>query len=155
MYTPLFYPQGLFMRSSAPSTLPRWAGIVITLAMVIIVRESAVWVCTALGMAKAANIVGMVAMFLLLILWRVWRGLPSWLTNASSTLLVDSGFAFLPVSAGAGLILFGLGAELWGVLATIAISTLIPLWGLAHMSKRALQDTHEATSQKSKQGASS
>lgn len=142
------------MHSPATSTLPRWVGIVITLAMVIIVRELAVLVCAALDIGKAANIVGMVAMFILLILWRVWRGLPSWLTNASSTLLVDSGFAFLPVSAGAGLILFAMGDELWGVLATIAISTLIPIWGLAHLAKRALKDTPSAQPTTSEQGQS-
>lgn len=142
------------MRSPATSTLPRWMGIVITLAMVIIVRELAVLVCAALGMDKAANIVGLVVMFILLIFWRVWRGLPSWLTSASNTLLVDSGFAFLPVSAGAGLILFAMGDELWGVLATIVISTLIPLWGLVHLAKRALKDTPSAQSTTTKQGQS-
>ena len=51
-------------------------------------------------------------------------------------MLVDSGFAFLPVSAGAGLLLFALGDELWGVMITMLISTLIPLWGLAILANR-------------------
>jgi len=110
--------------------------LLLTLAMVITVRESAVMVCQWLGIEKAANIVGLLTMFYILIVWRFIKGIPSWLTQASNTLLVDSGFAFLPVSAGAGLLLFGLGDELWGFMLTILISTLIPLWGFAVLSNR-------------------
>lgn len=126
--------------------VPLWIALILTLVMVIIVRESAVVVCQYMGIEKAANIVGMVAMFLILMLWRVLKGLPSWLTNASNTLLVDSGFAFLPVSAGAGLLLFSLGSEFWGVMITMLISTLIPLWGLAILANRWLNapDKHTA-----------
>lgn len=116
--------------------MPLWLAIILTLAMVIFVRESAVIICQWAGIGKAANIVGLVAMFVILITWRLLKGLPSWLTHASNTLLVDSGFAFLPVSAGAGLLLFALGDELWGVILTIIISTLIPLWGLAILANR-------------------
>ena len=66
--------------------------------MVIVVREAAVIVCDWLGIKKAENVVGMVVMFIILMSWRILTGLPSWLTRASNTLLVDSGFAFLPVS---------------------------------------------------------
>jgi putative effector of murein hydrolase LrgA (UPF0299 family) len=104
--------------------------------MVIVVRETAVILCQMAGIEKAANIVGLVAMFTILIVWRLLKGLPSWLTQASNTLLVDSGFAFLPVSAGAGLLLFALGDELWGVMITMIVSTLIPLWGLALLANR-------------------
>ena len=110
--------------------------LLLTLAMVITIRESAVMVCQWLGIEKAANIVGLLTMFFILIVWRFIKGIPSWLTQASNTLLVDSGFAFLPVSAGAGLLLFGLGDELWGFMLTILISTLIPLWGFAVLSNR-------------------
>ena len=110
--------------------------LLLTLAMVITVRESAVMVCQWLGIEKAANIVGLLTMFFILIVWRFIKGIPNWLTQASNTLLVDSGFAFLPVSAGAGLLLFGLGDELWGFMLTILISTLIPLWGFAVLSNR-------------------
>ena len=114
--------------------------------MVIFVRETAVLVCQWAGIEKAANIVGLVAMFVVLMAWRLLKGLPIWLTQASNTLLVDSGFAFLPVSAGAGLLLFALGDELWGVMLTMLISTLIPLWGLALLANRWLnQDTDTDT----------
>lgn len=116
--------------------MPLWLALILTLAMIIFVRESAVIICQWAGIEKAANIVGLLAMFFILIVWRLVKGLPSWLTQASNTLLVDSGFAFLPVSAGAGLLLFALGDEFWGVMLTMLISTLIPLWGLAILANR-------------------
>lgn len=130
------------MKSTHSARLPLWLALILTLAMVIFVREAAVIICQWAGIEKAANIVGLVAMFLILMTWRLLKGLPNWLTQASNTLLVDSGFAFLPVSAGAGLLLFALGDELWGVMLTMIISTLIPLWGLAILAHRWLN--HEA-----------
>lgn len=134
------------MKSTSSSHLPLWLAIIITLAMVICVRESAVIICQWAGIEKAANIVGLITMFVILITWRLLKGLPSWLTHASNTLLVDSGFAFLPVSAGAGLLLFALGDELWGVMLTIIISTLIPLWGLAILANRWLNHKNDVNS---------
>lgn len=124
------------MKSTHSSSMPLWMALLLTLIMVITVRESAVIVCEWAGIEKAANIVGLLVMFFILIIWRFIKGIPSWLTQASNTLLVDSGFAFLPVSAGAGLLLFALGDELWGFMLTILISTLIPMWGFAVLSNR-------------------
>lgn len=124
------------MKSTHSSKMPLWIALLLTLIMVITVREAAVIVCQWAGIEKAANIVGLLTMFFILIVWRFIKGVPSWLTQASNTLLVDSGFAFLPVSAGAGLLLFGLGDELWGFMLTILISTLIPIWGFAVLANR-------------------
>ncbi|MGE6794697.1 CidA/LrgA family protein [Psychrobacter okhotskensis] len=129
------------MKSTHSSRMPLWMSVILTLIMVIFVRESAVIICQWAGIEKAANIVGLVAMFLILMVWRLLKGLPSWLTQASNTLLVDSGFAFLPVSAGAGLLLFALGDEFWGVMLTMLISTLIPLWGLAILANHWLNNS--------------
>jgi len=123
------------MKPAHSPHLPLWLALILTLTMVIVVRETAVVLCQMAGIEKAANIVGLVAMFVILMAWRLLKGLPSWLTQASNTLLVDSGFAFLPVSAGAGLLLFALGDELLGVMITMIVSTLIPLWGLALLAK--------------------
>lgn len=128
---------------STRSNLPLWLALTLTLIMVVVVRESAVIICGAIGIEKAANIVGLIAMFLILVAWRMINGLPKWLTRASNILLVDSGFAFLPVSAGAGILLFELGDELWGVMLTMVISTLIPLWGLALLANRWLNQTDD------------
>ena len=124
------------MKSTHSSKMPLWMALLLTLIMVITVRESAVIVCEWAGIEKAANIVGLLVMFFILIIWRFIKGIPSWLTQASNTLLVDSGFAILPVSAGAGLLLFALGDEIWGFMLTILISTLIPMWGFAVLSNR-------------------
>ncbi len=133
----------LFMKPSSSSNIPLWTALILTLIMVVVVRESAVIVCQLAGIEKAANIVGLLTMFVILLIWRLIKGLPSWLTQASNTLLVDSGFAFLPVSAGAGLLLFALGDEFWGVMLTMIISTLIPLWGLAILANRSLNNSSD------------
>ena len=117
--------------------------IVLTLAVVVVIREGALVLCQALGFPSAANIVGMITLFVLLMVCRFTVGIPEWISNASNTLLVDSGFAFLPVSAGAGLLIFRLGDELWGVVLTIVVSTLIPLWGLAKLSNLWLKRSKE------------
>lgn len=129
------------MKALTQTKLPLWLAILLTLAMVVIVRESALLLCQWAGIEKAANIVGLVAMFVILVVWRLLKGLPNWITRASNLLLVDSGFAFLPVSAGAGILLFELGDEFWGVMLTMAISTLIPLWGLAILANHWLSSS--------------
>lgn len=134
-------PSSITTSTLSRAPIPLWMGIILTLLLVILVRESAVVICQWAGIEKAANIVGMVAMFCILITWRILNHLPHWLTKASNTLLVDSGFAFLPVSAGAGILLFELGSEFWGVMLTMLISTLIPLWALAILANRWLNHT--------------
>ena len=129
------------MNALTQTKLPLWLALLLTLAIVVIVRESALLLCQWAGVEKAANIVGLVAMFVILVVWRLLKGLPEWITRASNLLLVDSGFAFLPVSAGAGILLFELGDEFWGVMLTMAISTLIPLWGLAILANRWLSSS--------------
>lgn len=142
----------LLMNSTHSSRMSLWMAVILTLVMIIFVRESAVIICQWAGIEKAANIVGLIAMFFILMAWRLLKGLPNWLTQASNVLLVDSGFAFLPVSAGAGLLLFALGDELWGVMLTMLISTLIPLWGLAILANHWLSDSANTnTTHKQKQ----
>ncbi len=136
----------LLMKPSSSSNIPLWMALILTLILVVMVRESAVIICQWAGIEKAANIVGLLTMFVILMVWRLIKGLPSWLTQASNTLLVDSGFAFLPVSAGAGLLLFALGDEFGGVMLTMIISTLIPLWGLAILANRSLNNSGDTDS---------
>ena len=131
------------MKSTHSSKMPLWMALLLTLTIVVTVRESAVFVCQLAGIEKAANIVGLLTMFFILMIWRFIKGIPGWLTQASNTLPVDSGFAFLPVSAGAGLLLFALGDELWGFMLTILISTLIPIWGFAVLSNRWLNHNND------------
>lgn len=120
-----------------------WLGMLATIAIVVAVRELALVVCGYFGMPTAANIVGLVSLFVVLIGVRMSVGLPDWLSQSASVLLVDSGFAFLPVSAGAGILLFGLGADLPAVSAVIIISTVLPLWAFAKLSAAWLKDSKE------------
>ncbi|PIE47199.1 MAG: CidA/LrgA family protein [Gammaproteobacteria bacterium] len=126
--------------STNKTDLPHWLGILLTLLIVIIVRELCVLICHFWKVESAANIIGLVMMFCILFAWRLIRekqkkpSLPNWLTQATNRLLLDSGFAFLPVSAGAGLLLFSLGDQFWRVFAIILISTLIPLWAIAKLT---------------------
>lgn len=129
------------MKSNSSFKIPLWLGLIFTLAIVVIVRESALILCQSIGIEKAANIVGLIAMFLILVVWRWLLGLPKWITRASNMLLVESGFAFLPVSAGAGILLFALGDEFWGVMLTMTISTLLPLWALALLANHWLNNS--------------
>lgn len=129
-----------------------WLSLIATISLVVAVRELALYVCTLLGMPSAANITGLVALFLALMTLRMTTGkLPDWLSSSASVLLVDSGFAFLPVSAGAGILLFGLGADLGAVSAVIVISTVIPLWAFAKLSTKWL-DTQSPDTQHHQQG---
>lgn len=117
-----------------------WLGMIATIAIVVGVRELSLLICTYFGMPTAANIVGLVGLFVMLIGVRMTLGLPEWLAQSASRLLVDSGFAFLPVSAGAGILLFGLGADLPAVSLVIIISTVLPLWFFAKLSALWLAD---------------
>lgn len=113
-----------------------WFGMIATIAIVVGVRELALFVCSLLGIPTATNIVGLVGLFALLMGVRSLVGLPNWLTQSASILLVDSGFAFLPVSAGAGILLFGLGEELIFVCVIIGVSVIVPLWLFAKLSQK-------------------
>lgn len=120
-----------------PKNPTAWFGMLTTIIIVVGIRELALMACTSFGMPSATNIVGLVSLFIILIGVRVICGtLPNWLSSSASTLLVDSGFAFLPVSAGAGILLFGLGADLWAVSMVIIISTVIPLWTFAKLATK-------------------
>lgn len=121
-----------------------WVGLFTTVCIVIGVRELALVICTTLGVPRATNIVGLVSLFFVLMGVRLIKGgLPHWLSSSASVLLVDSGFAFLPVSAGAGILLFSLGADLFGVSAVIVLSTMMPLWAFAKLSQHWLKSTDD------------
>ncbi len=120
--------------------------IAMTLGMVIVVREGAWLLCRELGYESASNIVGMLILFVLLMAWRWLSGLPNWLNRASGILLADSAFAFLPVSAGAGILMLKLGDEFWGITVTILVCTLIPLWAMATLANQWLKDDDQTDS---------
>lgn len=114
----------------------RFFPMLTTLLLVIVVREVCFIASKMAGFESAGNIVGMVVMFAILMIWRYTKGLPTWLTESTNIWLKDSGYAFLPITAGAGLLMFNLGDEFWRMFAILAISTLFPLWALGHLAER-------------------
>lgn len=116
-----------------------WVAVLFTLVIIIIIREISVLFASAINIPSMGNIIGMIFLFIALILWRKFQTLPSWLTVASNKILTESAFAYLPVSAGAGILLFQLGDEFMRIMIVMLLSTLIPLWGFAKLAEIWLQ----------------
>lgn len=117
-----------------------WQAILVTFAVIITIREGCFYVAKQLNHEAAGNVAGMLLLLVILLLWRINHGLPDWLITASNKILTDSAIAYLPVSAGAGLLLFGLGDELFGILAVTVVATLLPLWAFAVVANRWLNE---------------
>lgn len=110
-----------------------WLAIIVTCVVIVIIREISVFIAIKLGMPSMGNIIGMVGLFLGLLVWRVTHELPAWLTEASNKILTESAYAYLPVSAGAGILLFKLGDEFTRIMLVLLVSTLVPLWAFAKL----------------------
>lgn len=112
---------------------PAWIG---TLALIICFREGAVWLMTQFNHPELGNLVGLIALLMTLLVWRNVHKLPARLVDTNNKIMKESAFAFLPISAGSLLMLKHLGEEIPMFLAVLFISTLIPLWVYAKMSKK-------------------
>ena len=110
-----------------------WSG---TLALIIVVRESAVWIMTQFSHPELGNLVGLLSMIGVLLLWRKFKKIPARLVDTNNKLMKESGFAFLPVCAGSLLMLVSMGKEIPLFLLVMCVSTLIPLWIYAKMAKK-------------------
>lgn len=110
-----------------------WSG---TLALIIVVRESAVWIMTQLSHPELGNLVGLLSLLGVLLLWRKFKKIPARLVDTNNKLMKESGFAFLPVCAGSLLMLVSMGKEIPLFLLVMCVSTLIPLWIYAKMAKK-------------------
>lgn len=118
-----------------------WLAILTTLILIVAVREVSVLAAEQLGIASMGNIIGMVGLFFALLAWRMTHELPAWLTDASNKILTESAYAYLPVSAGAGILLFQLGDEFTRIMIVMLVSTLLPLWAFAQLSAYWLKAT--------------
>lgn len=112
---------------------PAWIG---TLALIICFREGAVWLMTQFNHPELGNLVGLIALLMTLLVWRNVHKLPARLVDTNNKIMKESAFAFLPISAGSLLMLKHLGEEMPMFLVVLFISTLIPLWVYAKMSKK-------------------
>lgn len=124
-----------------------WLAIGVTLAAIIIIRELSVLAAASLGIPSMGNIIGMVALFCGLLIWRIAHELPTWLTEASNKILTESAYAYLPVSAGAGILLFQLGDEFTRIMLVMLVSTILPLWAFAKLSAYWLDEPKQINSE--------
>lgn len=112
---------------------PAWIG---TLALIICFREGAVWLTAQFHHPELGNLVGLISLLATLFIWRSFRKLPSRLVDTNNKIMKESAFAFLPISAGSLIMLTQMGKEMPAFLLVMFVSTLIPLWVYAKMSKR-------------------
>ena len=115
-----------------------WQAWIGTLALIIVVRESAVWIMTQFSHPELGNLVGLLSLLGVLLLWRKFKKIPARLVDTNNKLMKESGFAFLPVCAGSLLMLVSMGKEIPLFLLVMCVSTLIPLWIYAKMAKKCL-----------------
>ena len=113
-----------------------WQAWIGTLALIIVVRESAVWIMTQFSHPELGNLVGLLSLLGVLLLWRIFKKIPARLVDTNNKLMKESGFAFLPVCAGSLLMLVSMGKEIPLFLLVMCVSTLIPLWIYAKMAKK-------------------
>lgn len=112
-----------------------WPALIITLALIVLVRESAVWLMGLIHYPELGNIVGLLAFLSFLLIWRHLKPLPVRMLDATTYIMKESAFAFLPISAGAIIMLVHLGSELPWFIFILIFSTLISLWAYAHIAK--------------------
>ena len=113
-----------------------WQAWIGTLALIIVVRESAVWIMTQFSHPELGNLVGLLSLLGVLLLRRKFKKIPARLVDTNNKLMKESGFAFLPVWAGSLLMLVSMGKEIPLFLLVMCVSTLIPLWIYAKMAKK-------------------
>lgn len=113
-----------------------WQAWIATLSIIIIFRETSVWVMSKFNHPELGNLVGLISLLILLSIWRKFKKLPTRLVDTNNKLMKESGFAFLPICAGSLLMLVSMGKEIPLFLFILCVSTLIPLWVYAKMAKK-------------------
>lgn len=115
-----------------------WWAWIATISLIIVFRESAVWLSAQFGSPELGNLLGLIALLIALLLYKRIRQLPQRLVEVNNHIMKESAFAFLPICAGALVMLFHIGAELPLFLLVLVVSTLIPLWIYAKLAKKCL-----------------
>ena len=113
-----------------------WKAWIGTIALIIIFREGAVWVMKQFNHPELGNLVGLIGLLIVLSFWRKFNKIPTSLVDTNNKIMKESAFAFLPISAGSLLMMMHLGDEIPMFLIVLFVSTLIPLWVYAKMSKK-------------------
>ena len=113
-----------------------WKAWIGTVALIIIFREAAVWITGRFGHPELGNLIGLISLLIVLLGWRKFHKIPARLVDTNNKIMKESAFAFLPFSAGSLLMMTHLGSEIPMFLVVLFVSTLIPLWVYAKMSKK-------------------
>ncbi len=113
-----------------------WPALGLTLLLVIVFREASVILMQRIGHPELGNLVGLFTLLVLLLVYRRWRVLSTRMIDANTRIMKESAIAFLPIAAGAGVMMAGLGHELGWFIVVMTVSTLVPLWVYAWLSKR-------------------
>jgi putative effector of murein hydrolase LrgA (UPF0299 family) len=109
---------------------------VVTL-IIVFIREVSVWLMTQMGYENLGNFLGLFVLFGFAIVYRISQGeIPSRMVAANSKILKEGIFAFLPICAGIGTLLAGLGGDAFKILLIMVLSTLIPLRIYAYMVEK-------------------
>lgn len=112
-----------------------WIG---TLLLIVGFREAAVWCMRLLGHPELGNLAGLLSLLTVLLIWRRWKSIPLSLVETNNKIMKESAFAFLPICAGALVMLTQMGNQIYGFMFVLLVSTLIPLWVYAKMAKHGL-----------------
>ena len=113
-----------------------WIALFFTVLLIVIAREGAVALMTLFGHPELGNLIGLALLLFILVIWRRFKPIPHRMIDANAWIMKESAFAFLPISAGAVIMLVAMGAEIPAFLLVMVVSTLIPLWVYAKISKR-------------------
>ena len=113
-----------------------WKAWIGTVALIIIFREAAVWIIGRFGHPELGNLIGLISLLIVLLGWRKFHKIPARLVDTNNKIMKESAFAFLPISADSLLMMTHLGSEIPMFLVVLFVSTLIPLWVYAKMSKK-------------------
>ncbi|RYY77991.1 MAG: hypothetical protein EOO69_12690 [Moraxellaceae bacterium] len=116
-----------------------WPALLATLALIVLIRESCVWLMGLLAHPELGNLLGLLLLLAILVAWRKVKPLPIRMLDANTHIMKESAFAFLPVSAGSVIMLMHLGNELPWFLFILLFSTLVPLWLYGQLAKRWLK----------------
>ena len=113
-----------------------WTAWFCTILLIIVFREGAVAITTVFHHPELGNLVGLISLLATLLIWRRFRKISNRLIDTNNKIMKESAFAFLPISAGSLLMMTHLGSEIPMFLVVLFVSTLIPLWVYAKMSKK-------------------
>ena len=113
-----------------------WRIWIATLILIVAFREGALWLMTQFSHPELGNLVGLMSLLVVLALWRIFGNIPTNLIETNNKIMKESAFAFLPISAGSLIMLIHMGEKIPAFLCVLFISTLVPLWVYAKISRR-------------------